>query len=83
MMAGYREVCRCKECGKIYENGIPYICERCGAEIGTKTPDFFQALLGHGEVTLTDNCEMVIAKKTLFGWKVKRQNTSEGSESDD
>jgi hypothetical protein len=27
--------------------------------------------LGHGEVTLTDKCEQVIAKKTLFGWKVR------------
>lgn len=70
MMDGYREVFRCKECGKIYENGIPYICKKCGTEIGTETPIIFQAL-GHKKVTLTDNCEKVIAKKTLFGWKVK------------
>ena len=82
MMAGYRKVSRCKECGKIYENGIPYICQKCGTEIGTETPIIFQ-VLGHKEVMLTDNCEKVIAKRTLFGWKVKRQNTSEGSESDD
>lgn len=81
-MAGYREVYRCKECGKIYENGIPYICQKCGTEIGTETPIILQAL-GYKEATLTNNCEKVIAKKTLFGWKVKRQNTSEGSESDD
>ena len=81
-MAGHREVSRCKKCGKIYEHGIPYICQKCGTEIGTETPIIFQAL-GCKEVTLTDNCENVIAKKTLFGWKIKRQNTSEWSESDD
>jgi hypothetical protein len=32
----------------------------------------FQAL-GHGDVTLTDKCEQVIAKKTLFGWKVRER----------
>lgn len=70
MMDGYREVSRCKECGKIYENGIPYICKKCGTKIGTETPIIVQAL-GYKKVTLTDNCEKVIAKKTLFGWKVK------------
>lgn len=45
-------------------------CQNCGTEIGTETPIIFQAL-GHKKVTLTDNCEKVIAKKTLFGWKVK------------
>ena len=79
MMAGYREVCRCKECGKIYPNGIPYICEKCGTEIGTETPIIFQAL-GHREVTLTDKCEKVIAKKTLFGWKVKDSDNSKDEE---
>ena len=82
MMAGQREVFRCMECGQIYEKGSPYICKECGREIGTETPIIFQ-VLGHKEVMLTDNCEKVIAKRTLFGWKVKRQNTSEGSESDD
>ena len=82
MMAGYREVYRCKECGKIYGNRIQYICDKCGAGIGIKNPEILQ-VFGVDEVTLTDKCEKIIAKKTLFGWKVKRQNTSEGSESDD
>jgi hypothetical protein len=69
-MADWKRVNRCKECEEIYQNGIPYICRKCGAEIGKPTPMLLQAL-GHGEVTLTDKCEQVIAKKTLFGWKVR------------
>jgi hypothetical protein len=71
-MSGYQMVSRCKECGKIYPNGIPYICSKCGVEIGTPTPMLLQAL-GHGEVTLTDKCEKVVAKKGLFGWKVREE----------
>lgn len=78
-MVGYRVVSRCKECGKIYENGIPYICNKCGARIGIKTPEILQAL-GHGEVTLTDKCEKIIAKRVLFGWKVKDSDDSKEEE---
>lgn len=70
-MGYYKYVTRCKACGKIYENGTPYICHKCGTMLGTETSIFLQAL-GAGQVTLTDNCEKVIAKKTLFGWKVKK-----------
>ena len=31
--------------------------------------------LGYGAVTLTDNCEKVIAKKTLLGWKIKEMES--------
>lgn len=72
MSKGYIKVSRCKECGEIYPNGIPYICKKCGAEIGTPTPMLLQAL-GCGEVTLTDKCEKVVAKKGLFGWKVREE----------
>lgn len=71
-MFGYQKVHRCKECGKIYPNGISYICKKCGAEIGTPTSMLLQSL-GHGAVTLTDKCEQVVAKKGLFGWKVKEE----------
>ena len=77
-MGRYREVFRCMECGKIYENGIPYICDKCGARIGIKTPEILQAF-GSGEVTLTDKCENIIEKWTLFGWNVKEKRC----ESDD
>ena len=72
MMGKYKRVCRCKKCGKIYPHGIPYICYKCGTEIGTETPTILKAMgLGYGAVTLTDNCEKVTAKKTLLGWKIK------------
>ena len=70
-MGKWKAVCRCKECGKIYPKGIPYICGRCGALIGEKTPIILQAL-GGGEVTLTSKCEKVIAKQGIFGWKIRR-----------
>ena len=71
-MGKYKRVCRCKKCGKIYPHGIPYICGKCGTEIGTKTPTILKAMgLGYDAVTLTDNCEKVTAKKTLLGWKIK------------
>lgn len=77
-MNGYKEVCRCKECGEMYTKGIPYICTKCGTKIGTPTPLILQ-VLGNGEVTMTDKCKKVIAKKTLFGWKIK-QNEKEVSQ---
>ena len=74
-MGKYRRVIRCKKCGKIYQNCIPYICCKCGTEIGTKTPTILKAMgLGYGAVILTDNCEKVIAKKTLLGWKIKESD---------
>ena len=56
-MEKYKCVCRCKKCGKIYPYGIPYICSKCGTEIGTETPTILKAMgLGYGSVILTDNC---------------------------
>ena len=69
-MGKYKRVSRCKKCGKIYPHGIPYICGKCGTVIGTKTPTILKSI-GYGDVTLTDNCEKVIAKKKLLGWKIK------------
>ena len=69
-MRDYKKVCRCRDCGKIYDKGIPYICSKCGAEIGRPTPTILQ-MMGSGEVTLTEKCEKVVAKKGLFGWKVR------------
>ena len=51
-----------------------YICYKCGTEIGTETPTILK-LIGYGDVTLTDNCEKVIAKKTLLGWKIKEMES--------
>lgn len=73
-MGNWKKVCRCKECGGIYPNGIPLICRKCGTEIGATTPAFLQ-MLGQGEVTLTKKCEKVIAKRGIFGWKVKESES--------
>lgn len=75
-MSEYKKVCRCKECGKIYPNGISYICGKCGATIGKQTSLFLQAM-GGDPVTLTDKCEKVIAKKGLFGWKIRQEVVDE------
>ncbi len=72
LMGKYIKVCRCKECGKIYGNGLPYICSKCGAELGRPTPMRIQ-MMGFGDVTLTKNCETVIARKGVFGWKVREK----------
>ena len=50
-----------------------WICRKCGTEIGTTTPALLQ-MLGQGEVTLTKKCEKVIAKRGIFGWKVKESD---------
>lgn len=76
----WRRVNRCKECGQIYKRGIPFICKKCGAEIGRETPIIMQAL-GGGPVTLTDKCEKVIAKKTLLGWRIRKENCENESNS--
>lgn len=74
-MGKYERVCRCKKCGKIYPHGIPYICGKCGTEIGTEPLKTLKLIgLVHGDVILTDNCEKVIAKKTLLGWKLKESD---------
>lgn len=50
-MGDYKKVCRCKVCGKIYDKGIPYICSKCGAEIGRPTPTILQMM---GKITMED-----------------------------
>lgn len=69
-MSNWKEVCRCKDCGRVYPESIPYICKVCGARIGKESSILTQAL-GGGPVTLTDKCEKVIARKKLFGWEVR------------
>lgn len=34
-------------------------------------------MMGSGEVTLTEKCEKVVAKKGLFGWKVREPQNPE------
>jgi hypothetical protein len=34
-------------------------------------------MMGSGEVTLTEKCEKVVAKKGLFGWRVREPQNPE------
>ena len=62
-MGDYKKVCRCKVCGKIYDKGIPYICSKCGAEIGRPTPTILQ-MMGSGEVQ--KNARRLLLKKVCL-----------------
>lgn len=64
-MAKYQEVKQCVECGKIYLR-VPYICYKCGARLLED-----RKVLYRTETQRTASCRVVIAKKGLFGWKVK------------
>lgn len=66
-MGKWKCVVQCNDCKKIYANGIPYICYKCGAEIGRDS--MFLGLL------LTNNARRVIARRRLFkGWEVKQED---------
>jgi rRNA maturation endonuclease Nob1 len=70
-MFKYGERVRCKECGKIYPDteNVPDICYKCGARI-----------IYHGflyDRTDQDYTEKVIAKRTLFGWKIREDTENE------
>lgn len=64
-MGKYQEVRQCTECKKIYKLA-PYICHKCGARLIEDKTLLFQT-----NAYRTDNLKVVIAKRTLFGWKVK------------
>lgn len=72
-MRDYKKVCRCRDCGKIYDKGIPYICSKCGAEIGRPTPTILQ-MMGSGEVTLTEKCEN---RRLLELWIIRHKQQSD------
>ena len=68
-MAKYQEVRQCVECGKIYPGiypRLPYICYKCGTRLLEDRKVLFET-----EIHRTDSCRVVIAKRGLFGWKVK------------
>lgn len=58
-MRDYKKVCRCRDCGKIYDKGIPYICSKCGAEIGRPTPTIVYA----GRASIMQRALLSIRKK--------------------
>lgn len=65
-MFKYKRVVQCNECGKIYPNGVPYLCYRCGAEIARES-----MFLG---LVLTNNSRHVAARRRLFKWEVKQED---------
>lgn len=67
LLKGYMEVRQCADCKKIYLQ-VPYICKKCGSRLLED-----RAILLHTETCRTNKCKVVIAKKTLFGWKVKKE----------
>lgn len=65
-MGKWRKVTQCNDCKKIYANGVPYICYKCGAHIARDSMFF--------GLVLTENATNVIARRRLFkGWEVKQE----------
>lgn len=73
LFKGYMEVRQCADCKKIYLQ-VPYICKKCGAKLLED-----RTVLLHTETCRTDKCKVVIAKKTLLGWKVKKEGAEDDS----
>lgn len=68
-MSKWQSVVQCNKCKKIYPNGTPKICEKCGEEIAK--PDLFSSMfLGEDRVSLV-NAQKVVAKRKFFKWVVK------------
>ncbi len=81
-MGKFKEVARCKKCGKIYQYGIPSFCYKCGVELGEELPtipfptSYFGLMINEeakGKLKLTDNCEKVIARRKLLKWEIKEK----------
>ncbi len=71
-MGDWKKVYQCTECGKVYEhNSIPEICKKCGTVLGTKTV-FTKMFYGDNGMLRSDKCRCVIARRTIFGWQIKR-----------
>lgn len=68
-MAEYKQYRQCADCKKIYTRA-PYICKRCGARLLEKRGFLFDT-----KIYRTDKCNLIIAKRTLFGWKVRKDET--------
>ena len=66
-MSRYRKVNQCSECGKVYIGGCPDICWKCG-NILYKTGQS-----GIFRTRKSENVREVIAKRTLFGWKIRKE----------
>lgn len=80
-MGSYKEVSRCKECGKIYDRGVPKICMKCGTQLGSTAA--LSWLLGNGLIVTDPNkVKKVIARRRLFRWQIRRpeQTATQGNQ---
>lgn len=69
-MSSWTKVSRCKNCGKIYEYGIPEICRKCGTNISTR--NIALKFLGIDRCMIpTSNLEDIVAKRKWFKWIFK------------
>lgn len=78
-MMKWRSVHRCKVCGKVYPDDVSEICYKCGIQIAHES-SFLEYLGASKTMVPTDNLESVIAKRTLFGWKFKKENMEENKD---
>lgn len=67
-MSRYRKGNQCSECGKVYIKKCPDICWKCG-NILYKTEQ--SGIFG---IRKRGNVREVIAKRTLFGWKIRKES---------
>lgn len=70
-MGRWMKVIRCKKCGKIFKRGaVPEICPKCGTCLVT-SGWLSRIILGPGKKTPDpDKCELIIARRRLFGWQI-------------
>lgn len=61
-MSNYQYAVRCRNCNKVYGEGTPEVCYKCGTIIKTKEEKM--------EYELTENAEFVIARRKFLGWEI-------------
>lgn len=71
-MGRWKEVAMCKECGKVYPSGAPYICRKCGGRLGIRNA-FTKMVAGREIMRPTKNLEIVTARRRLFKWEMKEK----------
>ena len=73
-MSQWQRVNRCKECGRISKG--KEFC-KCGAVMLSQS---VLAVLTHNNMmTITDHCEVVVARRRFFKWEVKEAYKNDSS----
>lgn len=68
-MGCWKKVVRCKCCNKIYSDGTPEICEKCGVVL-TTTNLLIRTVTDNKYCIITDNAEKVIARRRFLKWVI-------------